>query len=44
MRTVLQYDQYRHGPYGQSADMRARWTELGYVVTDDDVERIRDRL
>jgi hypothetical protein len=24
--------------------LRARWAELGYVVTDDDVERARDRL
>src|SRR5262249_18625579 len=24
--------------------LRARWAELGYVVTDDDVERTRDRL
>jgi hypothetical protein len=24
--------------------LRARWAELGYVVTDDDVERTRARL
>lgn len=25
-------------------DLRARWAELGYVVTDEDVERTRQRL
>ncbi|MGW5666572.1 hypothetical protein [Micromonospora sp. NPDC003776] len=25
-------------------DLRARWAQLGYVVTDEDVERTRQRL